>query len=123
MDNDNFDPGFENIDFRKTIEFFADEKNKYTQHELYEAFVSVTRLYLDELISARNLENLFVSRYGEEASEAFFEDVALFSETVQEGDLEISFEDDPKAIIKAQFDLLEELEDDDPFGDEDPTED
>ncbi|SDY33961.1 hypothetical protein SAMN02910264_01998 [Ruminococcaceae bacterium YAD3003] len=117
MDNDNNknESGFEEIDFRKTIEFFADPENDYSKRELYEAFVSVTRLYLDELISARNFENLFISRYGEEDANGFFEDVALCSETVQEGDLEVAFEDDPKAIIKAQFDLLDKLDDDDPL--------
>lgn len=96
-------------DFRETIEYLADCKNDYTKEELHAAFLAVTRLYLDELINARQLENLFINKFGEEASNEFFEAVAGSSETISEADAKISDEIDPVAIIKMQFDTIEKL--------------
>ena len=95
--------------FRDAIEFFADDKNEYSKEDLHSAFVVVTRLYLDELISERLLENLFVEKFGNEATNEFFEAVANSSETVRAADDATSFEKDPKYIIKSQFDLIEKL--------------
>ena len=49
--------------FRDAIEFYADSRNEYSKEELYTAFVVITRLYLDELISARLLEDLFIKKF------------------------------------------------------------
>ena len=95
--------------FRDAIEFFADKRNEYSKEELYSAFVVVTRLYLDELISARQLENLVVNKIGEKDANEFFEASANSSETVSAGDVAIAFEKEPRFIIKAQFDLLDKL--------------
>jgi predicted 3-demethylubiquinone-9 3-methyltransferase (glyoxalase superfamily) len=95
--------------FREAIEFFADSKNEYSKEELYSAFVVVTRLYLDELISARQLENLIVNKIGEQAANEFFEISANSSETVSTGDAAIALEKDPGSVIKAQFDMLDKL--------------
>ncbi len=95
--------------FREAIEFFADNKNEYSKEELYTAFVVVTRLYLDELISARQLENLIVNKFGEESANEFFEVAAGSSETVFEGDTAIAFEKDPGSVIKKQFDIIDKL--------------
>ena len=96
-------------EFREAIEFFADNRNEYSREDLYSAFVVVTRLYLDELISARQLENYLVKRFGEASAEEFFETVATGSETVKEADTATVFENEPRSIIKSQFDLIEEL--------------
>lgn len=100
---------FDEKDFRSAIEFFADKRNEYSKEELYDAFAVVTRLYLDELISARLLENLIVEEYGELAAERFFEAVADSSRTVKAGDKATAFENDPRFIIRTQFDLIEKL--------------
>ena len=42
-------------DFRKAIEYYVDKNNKYSKDELYDVFVYVTKRYLDEVISARQL--------------------------------------------------------------------
>ena len=95
--------------FRNAIEFFADNGNEYSKEDLYSAFIVVTRLYLDELISARQLENLFVNRFGESAANEFFEAVANSSATVNEGEDAAAFENDPGAVIKNRFDIIEKL--------------
>ena len=96
-------------DFRKAIEYYVDKNNKYSKDELYDVFVYVTKRYLDELISARQLEKLFEQTYGEKATNEFYEAVANSSEILTEGDLEISLQKDPVAVISAQFDLIEDL--------------
>ena len=58
---DSFNPDDMEINFRETIEFFADENNNYSKKDLHDAFLVVTRLYLDELISMRNWENLIAN--------------------------------------------------------------
>ena len=93
-------------EFRKTVEFFADNGNDYSKKELYNAYVAVTKLYLDELISARLLENLFVRTYGKKASDEFYNAVAQSSDTVTQGDSDISEAKSNKDIISSQFDLL-----------------
>ena len=95
--------------FRDAIEFYADSRNEYSKEELYTAFVVITRLYLDELISARLLEDLFIKKFGEKTADEFFEAVANSSGTVKAGDIATSFEKDPKFIVKTQFDLIEKL--------------
>lgn len=95
--------------FREAIEYFTDSNNDYSKEELHSAFVVVTRLYLDELISARQLENLFVNKFGEAAADEFFEAVANSSDTVNEVYGGMSVNDDPKDVIKTQFDLLDKL--------------
>ena len=95
--------------FRDAIEFFADNRNEYSKEELYTAFVVITRLYLDELISARLLEDHFIKKFGEKSADEFFEAVANSNEAVRVGDIAASFEKDPKFIVKTQFDLLEKL--------------
>ena len=95
--------------FRETIEYLADCKNEYSKEELHAAFLTVTRLYLDELINARQLENLFINRFGEEASNEFFEAVAGSNDTISEADDIIGNEIDPVAAIKMQFDIIEKL--------------
>lgn len=107
--------GFEEVlnansnDFRKAIEYYVDKNNKYSQDELYDVFVYVTKRYLDEVISARQLEKLFVSNYGETATNEFYETVATNSEVLREGDMNIASNKDLKSVISAQFDLIEEL--------------
>ena len=95
--------------FRDAIVFFADNRNEYSKEDLYSAFVVITRLYLDELISARQLENYLVKRFGEDQANEFFETVANSSDTVRAGDTATAFEKDPKFIIKSQFDLIEKI--------------
>lgn len=101
--------GKEAPDFRQIIEFFVDKDNEYSKEDLYDAFVTVTKLYLDEIISARQLENLFLTTYGEDATNEFYEAVANSSKTVAYGDILIALEKDPKSAIKAQFDLINTL--------------
>lgn len=96
-------------DFRNVIEYFADNNNEYSKEELYDAFVVVTRLYLDELISARQLENAIVSEFGEEAAERFYEELAGSNSIVSEADTMMSFESDPKSVISSQFDVIDKL--------------
>ena len=96
-------------EFRNAIEYFVDKNNEYSKEELYDVFITITRRYLDEVISARQLENLFAQTYGEKATNEFYEAVANSSETLTEGDLEISMQKDPAAVISAQFDLIEDL--------------
>jgi hypothetical protein len=96
-------------DFRKAIEYYVDKNNKYSQDELYDVFVYVTKRYLDEVISARQLEKLFVKNYGENATNEFYEAVANSNETLSEGDMDSASQKDLKSLISAQFDLIEEL--------------
>lgn len=106
------DQDYENMsgkDFREAIEYFADKRNEFSLEELHDAFLVVTRLYLDELISARQLENLIVDEYGELAAEKFYESVANSSKTLTLGDKAIEFEKDPRFVIHAQFELIERL--------------
>ena len=118
MEADNyFDSGDAGMSFREKIEFFADKNNDYSKEDLYYAFLAVTKLYLDELISARNFENMVVSSFGEQDAEEFFEQVATCSKTVEQGDLMTVLENDPTELISRQFDLLDTLKNDDPFED------
>ncbi len=96
-------------EFRNAIEYFVDKNNEYSKEELYNVFITITRRYLDEVISARQLEKLFEQTYGEKATNEFYEAVANSSEILTEGDLEISLQKDPVAVISAQFDLIEDL--------------
>ena len=96
-------------EFRDEVEFFVDNENEYSKEELYDIFVLVTKRYLDEVISARQLENLFVETYGEKATNDFYEAVANSSETVAEGDVVTAMEDDIRFQISSQFDLIEKL--------------
>lgn len=96
-------------DFRKAIEYYVDKNNKYSKDELYDVFVYVTKRYLDEVISARQLEKLFVKNYGEDATNEFYEAVANSSETLSEGDINTASQKDLRTLISAQFDLIEEL--------------
>ncbi len=95
--------------FRDAIVFFADSSNEYGKEELYSAFVAVTRLYLDELISARQLENLFIKKFGEEAADEFFEAVANSSRPVNAEESSVVFEQDPAEVIRTQFDIIDRL--------------
>ena len=95
--------------FREAIEYFADSSNEYSKEELHSAFLVVTRLYLDELISARQLENLFVNKFGEASANEFFEAVANSSETVTAAYEGMSVDDDPAEVIRTQFDLIGKL--------------
>ncbi len=95
--------------FREAIEFFADSSNEYGKDELYSAFVAVTRLYLDELISARQIENLFIKKFGENAADEFFEAVANSSEAVRLNGETTDPAADPVTVISDQFDLIERL--------------
>lgn len=96
-------------EFRDEVEFFVDKENEYSKEELYDMFVLITRRYLDEVISARQLENLFTETYGEKATNDFYEAVANSSETVTEGDIAAAMEDDVRFQISSQFDLIEKL--------------
>ena len=116
-----------NFNFRDAVEFFADDNNEYSKKDLYEAFLVVTRLYLDELISMKNWENILIKEFGSETAEELFEAAANYSPTLKEGDLITAMQEDPRDAISAQFDLLEALdgetlEDDgepeDPFDDD-----
>lgn len=95
--------------FRDAIEYFADNKNEYSKEELYSAFVVVTRLYLDELISARQIENLFVKKYGEGPADDFFEAVAASSDTVIKEYALAASGEDPCSVIRLQFDIIDRL--------------
>lgn len=99
--------------FRNAIEYFADSSNDYSKEDLYTVFIVVARLYLEELINARQLENLFVERFGEDKTNEFFEAVANSSEAIKEADLEAAFEENPEAVIRARFDLLDRLGEED----------
>ena len=116
---DSFNPDDMEINFRETIEFFADENNNYSKKDLHDAFLVVTRLYLDELISMRNWENLIAARYGDDAAADLFEEAATFSPTVREGGMATGMMDTPQEIISSQFDLLEQMIGDNPFADDD----
>ena len=107
--------------FRDAIEYFADNKNEYSKEELYSAFVVVTRLYLDELISARQIENLFVKKYGEgpalilsplrkalRISEEL-KAVAASSDTVIKENALAASGEDPCSVIRSQFDIIDRL--------------
>ena len=96
-------------DFRKAVEYFVDKKNDYSKDELYDVFIMITRRYLDEVISARQLEKLFVQNYGQKATNEFYEAVANSSEDLTNGDMETAVQKDSKALISAQFDLIEKL--------------
>ena len=95
--------------FRDAVLFFADSRNEFSKEELQSAFVVVTRLYLDELINARQLENLFVKKFGEASSKEFFEAVANSSDTVNDGYDAISVESAPLDVRKTQFDIIDKL--------------
>lgn len=96
-------------EFRNAIEYFVDKNNEYSKEELYNVFITITRRYLDEVISARQLEKLFVKNYGEDATNEFYEAVANSSETLSEGDINTASQKDLRTLISAQFDLIEEL--------------
>lgn len=96
-------------EFRKAIEFYADSTNVYSKQELYNAFVVVTKLYLDELISARQMESLLVREYGEEATNDFFKTIAESNDETMIEETITAFEEDPEAVIKAKFDTVERL--------------
>lgn len=102
--------------FRTAVEYFADSTNAFSKEDLHSAFLVITKLYLDELISAKMVENLLVERYGEKVTDEFFEAVVRQNEAITEDDTDRLFETDPKAAIVMQFDLIDGLAEGDLSG-------
>jgi len=101
--------------FREMIEYFADSSNPYTRDELYMVFLDVTRRYLEELLNARNLENVLISQHGEEVAEEFMEALATCSAVVEEADRDVAESGDPRKSIAILFEALDKMKGEDPL--------
>ena len=101
---------FDSNTFRKAIEHFADDSHIYSKDELYSAFLAVTRLYLDELISAKAVENSLIKLYGEKAVNELYETAVRNNNFLADADADQLLEEDVVTAIHKQLELLETLD-------------
>ena len=104
---------FENMadgSLRDIVEYYLNDKNDYSKQDLYKAFLAITRMYLDEMISARQIERFVIKKCGADAVDEFFEEVATSTGDLSEGCGPT--EQDPVKAIMAQFDTIEAINDD-----------